>query len=356
MNRTELLTRIQVLQSENLDREVTRKLFRDSTQILDSVWEKHFGTFTQYKIAAGLDKSKIAKKITYAVARHSAIDTLKELDTEKNGWGEAYLKPSDSRFQTILTGSDIHDKLCDPFYRRLFIHTANRVQPEKIILVGDIFDCYEFSKYTKDARKVDIISSINWVHSFLEDLRNVAPNSEIVFIGGNHEHRLIRYLSEEAPSLIPILSDLHGFTVPSLLGLQKFEINFISKDTLGVFNESDIRKEIAKNYYIAYDAVLFHHFPYAKFWGMPGVNGHHHSHKQEVFFSARYGPYEWHQLGAGHIRQAEYTEGEKWTNGFALIHVDTHTKAVQFEYIDLTGPMCVIGGKWYTRLETEIIK
>lgn len=351
-----LIEKIKLLQADNPDKEVTRKDFRDKTGITDIHWEKHFGTFLEFKAAAGLVAKRLEKRIKSAVAKHSSVDHLKEFNSQKSGWESFYLKPNSERFQTILTGSDIHDKLCDPFYRRLFVETAQRVQPQKIILAGDIFDMYEFSKYSKDVRKVNIIEAITWVHKFLEDLRKAAPNAEIIILAGNHENRLIRYLSEQAPDIMPILSDLHGFTVSSLLGLNKYEVNFISKDSLAVFNESDLKKEIAKNYYVAYECVLFHHFPYAKNWGMAGVNGHHHNHKVEYKFNVLNGPYEWHQLGAGHIRQASYCEGERWSNGFCLIHVDTHTKAVQFEYLDVTHSHCVIGGKWYERTEEEKVK
>lgn len=119
--------------------------------------------------------------------------------------------------------------------------------------------------------------------------------------------------------------------------------------------ESEVKQEIAKNYYLAYDTVLFHHFPYAKDWGYAGVNGHHHKHLVYHKFDALRGPYEWHQLGCGHIRNASYCEGEVWQNGFMLCHIDTHKKYVQFEYIDCTGHFCVIGGKTYVRAKDELI-
>lgn len=356
MNKQELIEKIQEVQRNKPEIEVTRKTFRNSTDIKDSAWEKHFGTFLEFKIAAGLASTKIQKKIKSSIVKHASVDNLREFNQQKAGWEDKFLRPSGERFQTILTGSDIHDKLCDPFYRRLFVQTALRVQPQKIVLAGDIFDLYEFSKYTKDARKVNIISAIEWVHKFLEDLRAASPNSEIVLVSGNHENRLLRYLSEQAPDLLPILSDLHGFTVSSLLGLDKYEVNYISRDSLAVFTETDLKKELGKNYYVAYDAVLFHHFPYAKDWGMAGVNGHHHNHKVDYQFSIHTGrSYEWHQLGAGHVRAAEYCEGEKWSNGFALVHVDTHKKYTQIEYFDVTHEHAVIGGKWYTRLESELL-
>ncbi|MEG7697748.1 hypothetical protein U2181_15390, partial [Listeria monocytogenes] len=77
-------------------------------------------------------------------------DSLNKVNQAKATWGDKYLKPVTGRFQTILCGADIHDQLCDPFYRRLFVETAKRVQPAKIVLAGDTFEMFEFSKYTKD--------------------------------------------------------------------------------------------------------------------------------------------------------------------------------------------------------------
>ena len=238
----------------------------------------------------------------------------------------------------------------------MFIETAKRLLPDKIVLAGDIFDLYEFSRYNKDPRKLNIVGAIKWVNLFLRDLREASPNSEITLISGNHENRLFRFLADNSPIMIDLLGEYHGFTIPKLLGLDDNQINYISKDTLAVFNETNLKNEIAKNYYIAYDTVLFHHFPYAKNWGYAGINGHHHKHLVSHHMNAMRGPYEWHQLGSGHVRQAEYCEGEVWQNGFCVIHVDTHKNQCQFEYVDCTYDMCVVGGTIYTRTEDEVIK
>lgn len=354
--RSQLIKQLVELQSALEDRTVTRKIFRNETGVKDSEWEKFFGSFNEFLAAAGINKTKIQKKIISSIVRHTGVEKLKQITLEKGSFEGKYLKPFNSRFQTILSGSDIHDRLCDPFYRMLFIETAKRVQPEKVVLAGDIFDMYEFSRYQKDPRKTNILESIQWVHEFLEDIRKAAPNTEIVMTSGNHEERMLRYLGESSSQLIPILSELHGFTVSSLLGLDKYEVNYISKSNLAVFTETDLKKEIAKNYYIAYDTVLFHHFPYAKNWGYAGLNGHHHQHICETHFSPSKGPYEWHQLGSGHVRNAEYCEGEKWGNGFMLIHVDTLKKFAQFEYIDCSGEFAVVGGQWYQRPEGTIVQ
>jgi DNA-binding Lrp family transcriptional regulator len=328
---------------------ITRNYFRNYSQISESTWSRYFGSFLEYKRQAGIILSRHAHGMERAIAKHASKDNLREMNEQKAGFEDAYLRPSGKRWQTVLAGSDIHDQLCDPFYRRLFIDTAYRVQPEKIVLDGDIFDLTEFGKYTQDPRKFEVVKRITWVHEFLADLRAVCPNSEVIFVEGNHEFRLIRHLSEATPALMTVLSDLHGMTVPDLLGLTKFEVNYVARMDLAAFNEADIKKELAKNYVILYDALLFHHFPQGKSMGYPGANGHHHKHLVWHDFSPQFGPYEWHQMGCGHVRRASYCAGEQWSNGFLLVHVDTTTKKSQFEYIDTTHDHCMIGGRFYER-------
>lgn len=335
----------------------TRAAFRKYSELSDSVWEKHFGSWAEFVRAAGLQDNYYTSRFKSAISHHERpTEKLKSLQSQKETWGEKYLKPQTERFQTILSGSDLHDRLCDPFYRRLFVETARRVKPAKIVFAGDVFEMYEFSRYNKDPRSVDIVKSIKWVHALLDDLREASPDSEITMIEANHDLRLIKYIYESSENLVPVLAEIANIDFPQLVGIDKYEVNWVGKASVLHFNETDLKKEIKKNYYLAYDTVLFHHYPYAADWGFAGVNGHHHKHLVSQKFNAIKGPYEWHQLGGGHVRQASYCEGEVWTNGFILCHVDTHKKYTQFEYIDCTGDMCVIGGQWYTRSPDEIVK
>src|SRR6185437_13839606 len=103
------------------------------------------------------------------IAKHASVDIMREMNTQKSGWEGKYLKPNNGRWQTILSGSDIHDLECDPFWRMTFIDIAKRVKPEKIVIGGDLFDLSEFGKYTIDPREWDVLGRIKWVHQFLAD-------------------------------------------------------------------------------------------------------------------------------------------------------------------------------------------
>lgn len=166
--------------------------------------------------------------------------------------------------------------------------------------------------------------------------------------------RLVKHLADFSPATRSILGDLHGWTLGDLFGLSKYQINYIAKADLKSYTAREHRKELENNYKVYYGSVMVHHFPHARHMGLPGVNGHHHSHIVWPMYNVHCGAYEWHQLGAGHRRSASYCEGEKWHNGFAMLHVDTLTKTVNIEYIPVTN-MAVVGGKFYTREPNEMV-
>jgi hypothetical protein len=336
----------------DIEQVVTRNFFRNHSDISESTWNRYFGTFDEFKRQAGLKLSRQQHAHERNIAKHVSVDHYRQLN-ERQDWGSVYIRENNNRFKTILTCSDLHDIEIDRFYLRVMIDTAKRVQPDAICFVGDVFDLAEFGKYGVDPREWDVVSRIKFVHDeIFAPLRAACPDAQFDFVEGNHEARLIRQLADATPALRAVLSDLHGFTVAKLLGLDQFEINYVAKSDLGTFSKTEFNKELAKNYKVYWDTVMCHHFPHARHMGMPGVNGHHHRHEIWSTYNPTFGPYEWHQLGAGHKREASYTEGEKWHNGFALINIDTQTKATNFDYIPITD-FAIAGGKWYHRNESE---
>ncbi len=343
------------LVKENPDSIISRNYFRVNSSLAESSWNRFFGTWHEFKRQAGIVLTRHAHRLEMDIAKHASVDIQRDMNREKGQWEGAYRKPSGKRFQSVLVISDLHDVNCDEFVRRVFLETANRLQPEKIVLNGDCFDCPEFSRFTQDPREFQLIERIKWVHAFLSDIREICPDTEIIFIEGNHEARLLKHMAEATQGLKVILSDLHGFTVPKLLGLDRFEVNFIARADLTAWTERDIRQQLRKNYVVLWDSVLFGHFPEQRQMGYPGANGHCHKHIVWAAYNPSFGPFEWHQTGCGHVREASYMAGEGWSNGFLIGHVDTANKRTQFEYVDLSHPHAFVGGKWYERSEDEAV-
>lgn len=336
------------------DQVISRNFFRVHSDISESTWNRYFGTFHEFKRQAGIILSRHAHRLEKSIAQHAAHDTIQAMNAQKSEYAGKYKRDKDKRWQIALVGSDIHDIDCCPFYRRMFVEAAKRAQPDVIVLGGDVFDLPEFSKYDQDPREWEPLTRIRWVHTFLRDLRENCPDAEIIFVEGNHEFRFLRNLAEATPALRTVLADLHGFTVPSLLGLDEFEINYVAPADLKAWNQADIKKELRRNWATILGSFIVHHFPDGFSMGYPGCNGHHHKHLVRNGYSPIFGSYEWHQLGSGHKRSAPYCNGEKWSNGFMLAHVDTVNRLTSFEYVDTTHNHAVLGGQIYFRKQEEI--
>lgn len=330
----------------------TRNRYRDFTSIPRSAWEGNFGTWAEFQRSAGIKPSRGDSQIANHTAKHASRDAMEIFGADRIAYQGKYLKPTDKRWRTVLVGSDFHDIDCDPFVRRLFVETARRVQPECIFLNGDMIDLPEFGKYDVDPRTWGPMNRINWLHEFLREVREAAPNAELIYLEGNHENRLLRHLAEATPALKTVLHEIHGFTMPKLLGLDQFEVNYVGKADLRAWSNRDVTKELHKNNYFLWDMLLGDHFPNAIKYNVPGWNGHHHKWNLTPITSREYGSSMWVQLAGGHVANAEYCEGEKWHTGFMLVHADTVTKRAVFEPIDVRD-FAVIGGQHYVREESE---
>lgn len=343
--REQLIEQLRLLNLNNPTRNIIRKHINEYDYL------REFGTFTEFKRQAGLLNLKSHNRYNNAIANNASTKTqvATTLTQELRSYNNNYTRPDTSRFQSIVIGSDYHSHDHCPFTRAVFLDAIERIQPTTVVLLGDFFDCYEFSSYTKDPRKLDLVGEFACIHKLLSDIRKAAPECEIDFISGNHEHRLLKHIANEAPFVQQLLADVHGFSFGKLLGLDDHEVNFISKGDIFAHTNSAIKREVTQNYLIKHDALMFNHFPDGIHYGIPGMNGHHHSYKVQHLYNVTYGAYNWVQLGCMCIRDASYCDGLKWQTGFMIAHVDTHTKATAMEYIDTTSDHAVVGGQFYTR-------
>lgn len=121
--------------------------------------------------------------------------------------------------------SDIHfpyqdDKAIKAVYKFLEQHPV-----DTIILNGDILDFYDVSSFDKDPSRINSLQEeIDMAEKFFSKLRKLSPNSRIIFVKGNHENRLERYLKKH-----PELYSLDALKLPNLLGLDKFNIEYKDK-------------------------------------------------------------------------------------------------------------------------------
>lgn len=348
----QILLDLQRVAEINENGSLTRSAYREHGKFSSFEVEEAFGNFTEAKRQAGVMLTRMQSQLQGQVAKHVSYDEIRKLNIDRSDYGDKFLKPTGRRFQTLLVASDLHDKDLDPFVRRVMVDTAARAQPDIIVLGGDVFDLPEFGKYSVDPREWDVVGRMRAVHDLLEELREVCPDAQIDLIEGNHEYRLLRHMAEATPALRAVLSDIHGMTVGSLLGLDKYEVRYIARGDLAAWTKGDINKELRKNYEVYFDTFLVDHFPDGIRRGLSGVNGHHHKFEARSFYSELRGPCHWVQLGCGHRRAAEYCHGNQWNMGFMIAHIDTERHAVAMNYIPILNH-AEVGGKFYYRSDNE---
>lgn len=99
-----------------------------------------------------------------------------------------------------------------PFHSRrayaLMLKVAKHVGIHEIVILGDYADCYSVSSHGgKDPRLPRLLEAeVQSVNEGLDELDRLFPRAKKVYLAGNHEYRLERYLYDKAPELFGLTS------------------------------------------------------------------------------------------------------------------------------------------------------
>ena len=117
-----------------------------------------------------------------------------------------------------------------------------RIGVNVLLLMGDIWDCYNLSKFEKDPRSRDTAYELKLVGHFLDFIAEYLPKAQIYLLEGNHEYRLESYLQRKAPELI----GCEFMNWKSILKLPQRGIEFINEkrrikyDNLNLFHGHEV--------------------------------------------------------------------------------------------------------------------
>jgi len=128
------------------------------------------------------------------------------------------------QFQTAVVLNDVHVPFHDGRAVNLVLSYIGTLQPDTVVLGGDVLDFYQVSSFAKDPdRSVRLADELRIARDLLRRLRDLAPKARIVYIEGNHEHRLHRFLINKAQELC----GLEGLTVADQLHLDELDIEYV---------------------------------------------------------------------------------------------------------------------------------
>ena len=236
-----------------------------------------------------------------------------------------------SKDAVILVINDLQCPYHDPQIVNLVHKFADEyLQPDEIYLLGDIFDFYPVSKYSKAPtrrsqwRLYDEIEESKGVVSPFKDVRGV---SRVRLFGGNHEDRLRRYLMDRAPELI-------GFPELELHNLLGFERrNYIPYHT----DELHVRN----NLIFTHGSVVRAHSGYTakahvEKYGMSVIHGH--SHRGGTYYRRRYRDT---IVGQENFCMCDlspgYTTFPNWEHGFSVVTLSKNNERFHIEPVPIVG-------------------
>lgn len=145
-----------------------------------------------------------------------------------------------------MTGLDPTPFACFPDTHGIFgddeaiacaLHLSRRVKPEIVILLGDHVDFYALSRFDKDPRRLlNLQEDLDAGHAFVKKVRRAHPNARIIYLEGNHENRLQRWLHGTAPQATALKERLAKgrrgsrrqlLSLPYLLGLGELGVQYV---------------------------------------------------------------------------------------------------------------------------------
>lgn len=221
--------------------------------------------------------------------------------------------------------SDIHYPYHDAKAIKCVLDFIQDKDIDIIILNGDILDFYDVSSFDKDPDRVNSLQKeIDMSTKFFKKLRTIKPDARIVFIKGNHEFRLERYLKKH-----PELYSLDALKLPNLLDLKKYNIEYSDKG-IKLGNLKIIHGDMVRKFscYTARGELEKH--------DSSGVSSH--THRGGVYYYRTPERYlAWFESFCLCDLNPEYINEPNWQQGFLYGYVEKDSFAVT--------PMPIVDGK-----------
>lgn len=120
-----------------------------------------------------------------------------------------------NKFRRIFFFPDTHVPFHDKKAFELALRVGERLKPDAVVILGDFADFYSVSQHDKSPdRKVSLTEEAEAVQACLGEINQRIPARRRIYLSGNHEYRLDRYIKSKAP-------EFHGVTsVEKILNLE----------------------------------------------------------------------------------------------------------------------------------------
>jgi UDP-2,3-diacylglucosamine pyrophosphatase LpxH len=128
---------------------------------------------------------------------------------------------------------DAHEPYAHARAMAAVLDAVDDLSPKRVVVMGDLLDFGPVSRYEQDPRLEESIQEhLDAGESRLVQIRSaVGRKAEIVYLEGNHEHRLTKYLIRHAGKLMALKrAGEEVLSVPFLLDLKRKGVLWVPED------------------------------------------------------------------------------------------------------------------------------
>mgnify|MGYP001350317366 CR=1 FL=1 len=258
--------------------------------------------------------------------------------SEKRGRSVAEWIRDGEQWETTVVFGDVHVPFQDHDALSLVMRFIRETQPDQVIINGDFADCYEVSSFSKDPiRKASFVDEVLEVRAILTLLRESVRNARIKYVSGNHEHRLVRYLIDNAKAL----RGLDGLSIPEQFHLDKLGIEWIPcKGDKFLDTWTEVGELMVGHFNMARAHSAYTAKGLLDQWGRSLIQAHVHSvgMSNKTLASGQIAAWE-----GGCLCQLDphYCVPRKWAHAFHVVH---RRKSGEFFHVE---PVLILDGRFF---------
>jgi predicted phosphodiesterase len=222
----------------------------------------------------------------------------------------------------------------------IWLRACRDFKPTTVVNMGDFLDCFAVSSYSKDPRRAfGLDTEIEKAKKILDKIEKASPGARRIFIAGNHEDRLQRYLMDKAPELFSFID------VPKLLELKERGWEHVPYKKSIRIGKLHLTHDVGS-------AGRYNAFRALEAFQAPVVTGHTHRMSYVVEGDASGGTQVSTQFGwLGDVEQVDYMHRvqamKNWTLGFGYGYLNPHSGYVYLVPVPIVKGTCVVEGRLY---------
>lgn len=123
----------------------------------------------------------------------------------------------------ILVISDLHLPYHNLAAVQIALAKGVEEKIDTVLILGDLMDCYQMSRWTRDPSQCSISTEIEIVKSFFGVLRERFPDANIIWKEGNHEERWLHFFYTNAPQI----AGLETMSLYHHIGVKDFGVKVV---------------------------------------------------------------------------------------------------------------------------------